>query len=257
MNQETKNLEVNVSHRNTLGVISVVLGIVAIIGSWIPFLNVISIIIAICGILTGICSFISFLMKKSTNCILAIVGTLLSVLAASLAWNINNAVSDGIKDDGSPSKISDSSNNTSEANNSQQETTTEEAPGVYNVGDVISFDNKEVTATKVEKNYNTGNEYIKPKSGKKFIKVSVKIENKSNNDISVSCYDFKVQDSNGVINTCSSETWSLDDRLDSTNLAPNGKIAGSIIFEVPSNDSDLKLIYTPSFFLNKKIEIKL
>lgn len=127
----------------------------------------------------------------------------------------------------------------------------------YNVGNVIAFDGKEITVTKVEKNYNTGNEYSVPKSNNQFVKLSIKIENKSNSNISANTFDFKIQDSNGAIDDVDSSTYSLDDQFESAELIPGGTRAGSVIFEVPKNDSGLKFIYQPSFWSNKKIEVKL
>ncbi len=127
----------------------------------------------------------------------------------------------------------------------------------FKVGDVISFDDKELTVIAVKRNYNTGNQFSVPKSGKEFIKISVEIENKSKSEIYYNSYNFKLKDSNGSIKDLESETYSLDDSLDSGKLASNGKISGSMIFEVPKNDNNLTLIYEPSFWSSRRIEVKL
>lgn len=125
----------------------------------------------------------------------------------------------------------------------------------FKVGDVISFDGKEVSVLNVTRNYNAG-KYRKPKSGNEFIKVTVKIENKSDSDISAACYDFEVQDSNGALENCS--WFGEDDAFESTTLVPGGKRSGSLFFEVPKGDQNLKLVYKPSFsFPSKKVIIKL
>ena len=54
-----------------------------------------------------------------------------------------------------------------------------------------------------------------------------------------------------------SYTYSLEDYLDLDKLAPNGEVSGSLIFEVPKGDSNLKLKYKPSFWSSKNIIIKL
>ena len=75
--------------------------------------------------------------------------------------------------------------------------------------------------------------------------------------VSYNPFDFKIKDSNGTITDCDSETYSLEDYLESGQLAENGKITGLLVFEVPKSDNNLSLIYEPSFWSNKKVEIKL
>ena len=150
-----------------------------------------------------------------------------------------------------PKKIESSPETSSSQESNNQESTNE-----FKVGDVISFDDKEVTVTNVTRNYNTGNQFSKPKDGKEFVKVTVEIKNKSKNDISYGTYDFKIKTDNGVLESTS---WSasLDDSLSLGDLAENGKIKGSMVFEVPKGDKNLSLRYSPSFWSNKNIEIKL
>ena len=149
-------------------------------------------------------------------------------------------------------KIGNSSETSSSQDSKNQESTNE-----FKVGDIISFDDKEVTVTNVARNYNTGNEFSKPKDGKEFVKVTVEIKNKSKSDISYNTFDFKIKNSDGALQGAEAETYSLSDSLSSGQLSENGKIKGSMVFEVPKGDKNLSLKYSPSFWSNKNIEIKL
>ena len=124
------------------------------------------------------------------------------------------------------------------------------------LGDVISFDDKEVTVTNLTRNYNTGDEFSRPKDGQEFVKVTVKIKNKSNDDISYDAFDFEIKTGEGLLQ---SESWlaTPDDSLGSGKLSKNGEIRGSMVFEVPKGDKNLSLRYSPSFWSNKNIKIKL
>lgn len=82
------------SNKDTFGIVTLIMGIVALIGCWIPFINIISMIIAISGIIVGICSIVKFLKKKCRNCALAIIGMILSIITIYIGININNKVSD-------------------------------------------------------------------------------------------------------------------------------------------------------------------
>ena len=129
---------------------------------------------------------------------------------------------------------------------------------VFKVGDIISYDKKEITVTSVERNHSSGNEYIKPSDGMEYVKVTIKIENKSDDKISYNTLDWEMQDSNGDIkNYLGAAMAQASDNLGSGDLAKNGTKTGSIVFEVPSGDSKLTLHYKSSFWSDKTVEIEL
>lgn len=145
------------------------------------------------------------------------------------------------------------SNGSSQIQNSEKK---KEEKTEFKVGDIIAFDGKELTVEKVDRNWNSGNAYIKPKDGKEYVKVSVKIENKSETEMKYNVFEFKAEDSNGAAESADWQTYSLPDSLGSGDLAKGGKKSGSMIFEVPAGSS-LKLHYQPSFWSNKKVIVNL
>lgn len=146
--------------------------------------------------------------------------------------------------DNTPKKVGDNNGNSS----SQEQT-------VFKVGDVISYKGKEITVKSVDRNYNTGNEFSKPKEGKEFVRVHLFIENKSDEKMSYNAFNWEMQDSTGDIK---SQTFAVDDNnLSSGELAKGGKKTGTIVFEVPKDDKNLTLHHKDSFFSNKTVEIKL
>lgn len=144
------------------------------------------------------------------------------------------------------------SNGSSQIQNSEKK----EEKTEFNVGDIIAFDGKELTVEKVERNWNSGNSYLKPKDGKEYVKVSVKIENKSETEMNYNVFEFKAENSNGAAENADMQTYSLPDSLGSGDLVKGGKKSGSMIFEVPAGSS-LKLHYQPSFWSNKKVIVNL
>lgn len=127
----------------------------------------------------------------------------------------------------------------------------------FKPGDTIEFDGKKVTVAAAQRNWSTGNQYITPDSGNEFVKVQVTIENNSSSQASYNTFDWKMQDSKGVIKDVASVAYGVDGALNSGQLAPKGKVAGFLVFEVPSGDTGLTLRYSPSFWSDKNIEIKL
>lgn len=144
--------------------------------------------------------------------------------------------------------------NNSPSNSSGSEQSSEKI--TFKPGDTIEFDGKKVTVSAPERNWNSGNEYITPQSGNEFLKVQVTIENNSNNQASYNTFDWKLQDSKGVIKDVASVAFTVDGALNSGQLAPKGKVAGFLVFEVPAGDTGLTLRYSPSFWTDKNVEIK-
>jgi hypothetical protein len=68
-----------------LGIAALVLGIVALLGCWIPVFNIASIIIAVVGIILGIVGIVITSKDKLKSPVLAIVGTSLSAFAVIVA----------------------------------------------------------------------------------------------------------------------------------------------------------------------------
>ena len=237
---------------NPTGIVSLVLSGVALLGSWIPIINVISMLLAVAGIIVGVVSLIMVLLKKAGMIILPILGIVFAIFTFSLGSSVNNAIFGSSTSSSASSSQSSSTDSTpSKEDNSKQDENKE-----YKVGDVISWGGREITVTDVDKKYVP--EYSKAKSGKEFIKVTINVVNKSSNDLSVNPLDFKVQDSTGAKETISGSTYSLSDQFKSATLVPGGSRKGSLVFEVNKNDNNLKLICSTNIlFSGNELKIKL
>lgn len=84
MEEQTKKEENNEKRQSALGITSMILGIIAIIISFVPFLNIISLPTAVVAIVFGIITVIRTSVKKA----FAISGIILSVLAIVIAFSI-------------------------------------------------------------------------------------------------------------------------------------------------------------------------
>ncbi|MDR0591170.1 MAG: DUF4352 domain-containing protein [Candidatus Nomurabacteria bacterium] len=160
------------------------------------------------------------------------------------------AAAGGSKDEAQ--KVGENKSTSQGANN----TTEQEEKTEFKVGDIIAFDGKEVTVTSVERNYNSGNQFITPAEGKEYVKVNVLIENKSDSTASYNVLEWKIEDGNGAIEDADGLSFTIDDALSSGELSKNGKKSGAIVFEAPLGDA-LTLHYQPGFWSNKEVTIKL
>lgn len=84
--------------RSGLATASMVLGIIAIIGCWIPFLNIFSIIMGFIGLALGIPAFIVLLTKKKGSMGKTIAGLILCLITVIVGINMNNAAGKAVND---------------------------------------------------------------------------------------------------------------------------------------------------------------
>lgn len=155
----------------------------------------------------------------------------------------------GSGDDGSdePKKVGESKQ--------EEKSEEKEENKVFKVGDTIQLGDHKLTVTKVDKSQ--GDEIEKPKSGNEFVIVHVRIENGGKENIDYNPFDFQLKNSQGNIVDPGFITVDSDTALEAGELAPGGKVEGTVSFEAPKDDKGLELIFTPSFWSDKKITIKL
>ncbi len=127
-------------------------------------------------------------------------------------------------------------------------TSTPTTKSEYAVGEEVKQDNIALTVTDVQRNYPSGNEFTQPESGKEFVRVNVKLVNNSGSSHSYGTSDFKMQDSTGnrLYTTFVSEV--PNELSGFAELASGGSVVGNIVFQVPRDDKNLKLVFNPSFW---------
>lgn len=160
---------------------------------------------------------------------------------------------------GGASSNNNSTNTASNGNNggSSNSQSSSDQKTEFKIGEAATFDDKSITVTNIERNYDTGNQFAQPESGKEFVIVTVNIVNNGNSALDYNTFEFKMQDSNGVQQ---SEAFSAlaEGKLNSGSLAKGGKVTGKLAYEVPKGDAGLKLLYQNfSFFSNKAITFTL
>ena len=142
-----------------------------------------------------------------------------------------------------PSKVSESNGN-AQAEQQQE----------YKVGDLVKLGDRQFTVNSVKRQKNIS--YSTAKTGKEYAIVNVTIQNQGKDEVSFNTFDFKIQDMNGAQTSADASSYSLEDSLNSGTLAPNGKITGSLAFEVPES-TDAKLIFQPSFWSDSRVVVAL
>ena len=124
----------------------------------------------------------------------------------------------------------------------------------YSLNESAIYKNVEYTITNVE--YSNGNEWDHPSSGKKYVIITLKIENKSDKKISYNALDYKMVNSQGQEDDESFTTINNDTSLSSGDLISGGVKTGTLVFEEAEDETSLKLLYYSNIFDDKaKFEI--
>ncbi|PGR79494.1 DUF4352 domain-containing protein [Bacillus thuringiensis] len=124
----------------------------------------------------------------------------------------------------------------------------------YSIGKTIKMGDHRLTVTDVKKS--SGGEFDKPKQGYEYVLVAVNIYNGGKDDISYNPFDFEMRNSQGNITRAVPSIINQNTQLSAGQLAPNGQVAGTVVFEQPIGEK-LKLQFTPNFWSKKKIIINL
>lgn len=227
-----------------LGIASLVLGILGfltgIFGIGI-FLDVIAIIL-------GVIAIISKKNKKG----LAIAGVIISVVSILFVVLFVNVFSDKNKDQVKKVEASTEesvSGETKDIESSKAETNdiieVSETVESYNVGDIVEGKYSKITYISCT-DYDSGNEFIQPKDGNKYIQLEFEFENIGDSDQFVSTFEF-----NGYADGYTVEKAYTDTDLSAT-LSSGKKTKGTVTVEVPIDAKEIIVEYEENAFIGGK-----
>lgn len=125
----------------------------------------------------------------------------------------------------------------------------------FGVNEKVEFEGRVLEVMNIEKS--SGSDFESPKDGHEYVIVTVLIENNSDKEVSYNPFDFKMQNSQGQIESQTFTIIDSDTSLSSGDLAPGGSVTGTLVWEQPIDDDGLVLIFEPSFWSNKQVKINL
>lgn len=131
---------------------------------------------------------------------------------------------------------------TSSSNNKSNENEKTEEKKDFSQNEVVIHKNIKYSILKVEKTQGS-NPYVKPSSGNEYVKVTIQIENNSNEKISYNALDWQMVNEDGVEDAWGTFTADDDKNLSTGELDPNGKVSGVLVWEQKKGDSNLRLRY--------------
>ncbi len=133
---------------------------------------------------------------------------------------------------------------------------TPEAPPTktYKMGDLVDLNGKTMAVNAVSP-YTSGNQFLAPKSGNKFVTVDITLQNNAKDPYTYNALEFKLHDNQdyGYDEAVSDKTPALS----TGTIQPGEKTRGFITFEIPTDNTPAKLVYTPGFWNLSQIIIDL
>ena len=125
----------------------------------------------------------------------------------------------------------------------------------YKQDEKVTYKNVEYSITKVERTKGS-NEFFKAKDGYEYVKVTIKIENKSDEKVSYNALDFRMVNGEGAEADFYSITAEEDVALNSGQIDAGGKVEGVIIWEQKEGDKNLKVRYYSNFLIDKEYKFQ-
>ena len=213
-----------------LAIASLVMGILAIVNSFIPFLNVISYVFAILAIIFGIIGIV-----KKNGLGMAIAGLVLGILSMILATTINKGTVKVIDD-----AVKDAKNAYVDINGKTS----------FKVNE--SFQNKyeKITVTEVNTDFKDYNSYFGPDAGNKVVMLKVEVENvnEGNDELYVSSLEFSAYADGVAAETFYVTTDGYNDL--SATVGKGKKTIGYLFYEVPVSAQKITVEYNANFWVD-------
>lgn len=208
--------------KSGLGIASLVLGIIAIVGSWIPILNNISFLLAIIGLILGIVGIFSIRKGKVGGKGLTIAAVVINVIAIVIVictqWVFGKALDETTKDLNAGSTVVATSEKADTGDSKKTDKNADNSK--LAVGNAVTLDNglQVSVDSKTEKTDQAGNKYLL---------VTVSYKNTGSEPIDYASYDWKQTSSSG--NMEDPEIAILDkEPLSNGTLKPGGTVSGIV-----------------------------
>src|SRR5699024_8328881 len=104
--------------KKALGIVSIVIGAIALILSWVPIVNNFAAVLAVIGVIFGL---IAFLVNRKHKKLLAWIGTILSIVSFAIVMGTQSMYSNAI-DDATGKNDTQATNDSSSSESSSKET---------------------------------------------------------------------------------------------------------------------------------------
>lgn len=217
--------------RPVSSIVALIIGIIAIVMSWMPFINNLAFVFGAIGLIFGIVGLVGVLRGKRSGKVLAIVALVINVVSLVVVFGTQSIYSAAIDDALDGSEVTGVSQGSADDDTDEADVTDDDADatddGTYTdlaVGTTVELENGlSVTVESVETDLVNFDDST-------VVGVYVTYENNGDEAATYNPYDWMGEDSQGAqeYSTYYSEA---TDELNSGNLAAGGTVSGWIYFE--------------------------
>lgn len=225
---------------------SLILGIISIILSLIPFIGIVAYLPAIIGVILGIVALATRKSRGKTNKAMPIIGIITSVIGMVLVlvmffvWTLLGA---SIFNYESKDKVNFNTaigNYNYDYDYDEDEDDDFEDITEYKIGDKMYVDDFIIVIDKIEDF--EGNEYLKPTYNTELVKVYITVTNNDTYSNYVSKYDFEI--SNGDNSQSPSyDSTKKDSTFEGKYLKSGESMTGTLCFSKEKNNDDYYIVY--------------
>lgn len=238
---------------NGLGVAALVVGIVALVFSWVPFLNVVALPPALVGFCLGVAGLVFGAVKKRSKG-MSVAGIVLSVVSIAVFAAMNTAAVDVIDktyEAKGPASLEEAAE---ESEEKAGEASEKQAIAIATPTNTAKFEILVNGSSVTDRIENGSYLYFEADAGNEYVVVNVTLKNISDKMETFNTGDFKLLSDDGSVQyspsnliTASKEMIPIADSLN-----PGTEKQGNIVFELPSgvDTSSLKLKYNDSWSLD-------
>lgn len=174
-------------------------------------------------------------MKKFTSILLTVL--ILSLFAGLALGSSSSSETTVTPAEGTQTEDKKDTNETEQKEENKQVT--------VKVGEVLTTDQLKITFVSCE-DYVEKNQFLAPKDGNKFIKLTLEAENIGKSDAMISTFEFKCYADGMAMDS----TYREDDL--SATLSAGRKVKGGVYFEVPKDAASIEVEYETNFWSDKK-----
>lgn len=223
-----------------LAIAALVVGIIAALTAWLPFVGFVA------GVVAVILGIVALRRKQHKGMAISGIATggvgIIGSAIAAVFWTVALIV--GIGAIGAGSETLQQVNDQLEAQ-SQKDRAIIEAQKDFSKGSTAVLDDYTVKVNGVDENYQAPEGSPSAAEGKKYISVNVTLTNTTNAPIVVNPYLFSVQsgDQTTLVATVKGAT-----PLRTGELGRNASETGDMVYEIPTDATNLKLVYVTSAY---------
>lgn len=218
-----------VAPKNGFGIAALVLGIIALLFAWIPFVGFIGFVLGVLAIVFGGVAVNRAHKRLANNKVMSYFGLALGVLAFVISIATFGSVVNSI------------SSTTPPPANAPTGEVTEHA-----FGGTATWSGGEQITVAVPRAVAADNPYLGPAGGKRWIAVDVTVTNTGTRPYEVMSTAFTAQHSNRVAQEAYMSE--ANDSLPSTELAPGSSVSFIKVFEIEDSEGELRLSVKPNAF---------